>query len=138
MKTHLKLAAAAAILAASPAFGTEGQAYLAAQKAAAILADGAPWTADAPDGKTLKVILNKDGSGSIRGPLPFALSVTWTVRADAMCLSGKMGTKCLRFREVPGGLQAWDGDQPDLKFSRQGSPPRLLNQPRRCAPAACR
>ncbi|MGY5811048.1 hypothetical protein ACXHXG_25530 [Rhizobium sp. LEGMi198b] len=118
MKMHLKLAAIAVILASNPAFATEGQAYLPAQKAAAVLADGAPWMADAPDGKTLKVTLNKDGTGSIRGPLPFALSVTWTVKGDAMCLSGKMGTKCLRFREVSGGLQSWDGDKPDLKFSR--------------------
>ncbi|MBB3612652.1 hypothetical protein [Rhizobium sp. BK602] len=119
MKIHPTFAVlAAAILAASPALATEGQAYLAPQKAAAILADGDPWSADAPDGKTLKVTLNKDGTGSIRGPMPFALSVSWVIKGDTMCLSGKMGTKCLRFREIAGGLQAWDGDKPDLKFSR--------------------
>ncbi|MFT4182200.1 MAG: hypothetical protein QM636_09825 [Rhizobium sp.] len=119
MKMHLGPAAlAAAILAASPVFAAEGPAYLAPQKAAGILADGNPWLADAPDGKTLKVTLNKDGTGSIRGPLPFTLSVTWTIKGETMCISGKMGTKCLRFREVPGGLQGWDGDKPDLKFGR--------------------
>lgn len=119
MKTHLRLAAAImAIIASSPAFAAQGQSYLTAQKAAAILADGAPWAADAPDGKKLKVTLAKDGTGSIRGPMPFALSLTWALKGDTMCIVGKMGTKCLRFSEVPGGLQGWDGDKPDLKFSR--------------------
>ena len=120
MKTHhLRLAAAAAaIFASNPTFAAQDQAYLPAQKAATILADGVPWSADAPDGKSLKFTLKKDGTGSIRGPMPFTLSITWAVKGDAMCISGKMGTRCLRFREVPGGLQGWDGDKPDLKFSR--------------------
>ncbi|MBA8832613.1 hypothetical protein ELG97_35170 (plasmid) [Rhizobium leguminosarum] len=118
MKTYLRLAGALiAALAASPAFSAQ-EPFLPSEKAAAILADGAPWSALAPDGKALKVTLAKDGTGSIRGPMPFALSITWTVKDDAMCISGKMGTHCLRFRSVPGGLQGWDGDKPDLKFSR--------------------
>ncbi|GLU29897.1 hypothetical protein Brsp01_51300 [Brucella sp. NBRC 12950] len=84
----------------------------------ATLADGHPWSAKAPDGKTLKVTLMKDGTGSMRGPMPFTLSVTWAVKGETVCFSGKMGTKCLRFREAAGGLQGWDGDKPDLKFSR--------------------
>ncbi|EJL52516.1 hypothetical protein PMI09_03824 [Rhizobium sp. CF122] len=110
--------AAIAMLAASPSLSAQGQAFLSSPKAAEILADGAPWSALAPDGKTLEFILKKDGTGSIRGPLPFTLSITWTVKDDAMCISGKMGTRCLRFREAPGGLQGWDGDKPDLRFSR--------------------
>ncbi|WP_411197183.1 hypothetical protein [Rhizobium sp.] len=118
MKTHLRLAGAViAALAASPAFSAQ-QEFLPAEKAAAILADGAPWSALAPDGKALKVTLAKDGTGSIRGPMPFAPSISWTVKDDAMCISGKMGTRCLGFRSAPGGLQGWDGDKPDLKFSR--------------------
>lgn len=117
MKTKLRLAAVSvALLASSPSFAEE--AFLPSQKAAAVLADGLPWSALAPDGKTLTFTLKKDGTGSIRGPLPFTLSVTWAVKGDVMCISGKMGTRCLRFREAPGGLQGWDGDTPDLKFSR--------------------
>jgi hypothetical protein len=119
MKTYLKLmAVVASIFASGPTLAAEGQAYLAPQKAAAILADGQPWSANAPDGKSLKITLNKDGTGSVRGPMPFTLSLTWSVKNDTMCILGKMGTKCLRFREVPGGLQSWDGEKPDLKFSR--------------------
>ncbi|NKQ85621.1 hypothetical protein [Rhizobium ruizarguesonis] len=117
MKINLWLARLCAlILTSSSSFAA--QAYVSPQKAAAILADGQPWSALAPNGKTLKVILKKDGTGSIRGPVPFALSITWAVQGDAMCLAGKMGTRCLRFREISGGLQGWDGDKPDLKFSR--------------------
>jgi hypothetical protein len=119
MKTKLWLAAVSiAIVASSSSFAKDGQAFLPPQSAATVLADGQPWSALDPDGKTLKFTLRPDGTGSIRGPLPFTLSVTWEVKGDAMCISGKMGTRCLRFREVPGGLQGWDGDKPDLKFSR--------------------
>lgn len=117
--THLRLAAAAAaFFASSLSFAGQQQAYLPPANAAAILADGVPWSALAPDGKTLKFTLRKDGTGSIRGPLPFTLSVTWAVKDDTMCISGKMGTRCLRFQAIPGGLQGWDGDKPDLRFSR--------------------
>ncbi|AWI56998.1 hypothetical protein [Sinorhizobium fredii] len=119
MKTNLRLAVTCAtIVAAGPSIAAEGQAFLPPEQAAAVLADGQPWSALAPDGKTLKVTLKKDGTGSIRGPLPFTLSVTWTVKGDGVCINGKMGTRCLRFNEVAGGLQGWDGDKPDLKFSR--------------------
>ncbi|ASY58471.1 hypothetical protein [Sinorhizobium sp. CCBAU 05631] len=119
MKTNLRVAAVCgAILAASPTFAAEGQAFLPPQQAAAVLADGQAWSALAPDGKTLKITLKKDGTGSIRGPLPFTLSVTWAIKGDGVCINGRMGTRCLRFSEVAGGLQGWDGDKPDLKFSR--------------------
>jgi hypothetical protein len=119
MKTNPRLAVACgAILAASPAFAQEGKSFLPPQQAAAVLADGVPWSALAPDGKTMKVTLKRDGTGSIRGPMPFALSVTWTVEHEAVCFDGKMGRKCLRFSMAAGGLQGWDGDKPDLKFSR--------------------
>jgi len=119
MKMNLRLAAlCGALLAASTALAQDGKPFLPTQQVAAVLADGQPWSALAPDGKTLKVTLKKDGTGSIKGPMPFTLSLTWGVKGDAMCINGKMGTKCLRFRQVAGGFQGWDGDKPDLKFSR--------------------
>lgn len=116
MKTHLRLAAAAvAILASIPALAAER--YLPAQKAAAMIADGAPWSADAPSGRSFKLTLKKDGTGSIQAAL-FTQSVTWLVKGDAICLSGAMMSKCLRFQEVARGLQGWEGDKPDLKLTR--------------------
>ncbi|MCP3446054.1 hypothetical protein [Bradyrhizobium sp. CCGUVB14] len=118
MKAHLRLAAAVAVrlLVATPALA-QGQPYLPVQKAVGLLADGAPWSADAPNGRSFKLTLNKDGSGSVQATL-FTQSVTWSIKGDAMCLSGTMISKCLRFREIPGGLQAWEGDKPDLKITR--------------------
>ncbi|RWH94070.1 MAG: hypothetical protein EOR51_11205 [Mesorhizobium sp.] len=107
-----------ALLAASPSFAAESQAFLPARKAAAVLADGRPWSVNAPDGKTLKFTLKKNGTGSVSGPMPFRLTVSWTVMGETVCITGRMGTKCLRFSEIPGGVQGWDGDRPDLKFSR--------------------
>jgi len=119
MKNALRITMAiVTMLASSASFAAVDQAYVPAQRAAAILADGQPWSALAPDGKTLKFLLKRDGTGSIKGPLPFTLSVTWTVKGDTMCINGKMGEKCLRFKEAPGGLQGWDGEKSDLRFSR--------------------
>ena len=119
MKSNLRAAAVPlAVLASSPSFAAENKAFLAPRNAAAVLADGQPWSAVVPNGKTLNFTFKEDGTGSISGPMPFTLSLTWKVKDDAMCISGKMGTKCLRFQTVPGGLQSWDGDKPDLKFSR--------------------
>lgn len=117
--THLRLTMAAiAALASASTFAAEGEAYLPTQTVTAILADGVPWSAESPNGRTFKLTLNKDGTGSIRGPLLFTLSATWAVKGDAMCISSTMMSKCLRFREVPGGFQSWNGDKPDLKLSR--------------------
>jgi len=116
MKTHLRLAmAAVAILAATPALAAER--YLPVQKASAVVADGVSWSANAPNGRNFKLTLNKDGTGNVQGTM-ISQSVTWSVKGDAMCLSGTMMSKCLRFQEVAGGLQAWEGDKPDLKLTR--------------------
>ena len=119
MKTNLRLAAmCAAILAADVAFAASAPTFLQSQEVAAVLADGQPWSALTPDGKALKVTLKTDGTGSIRGPLPFTLSVTWVVSGETLCIDGRMGKRCLRFSKVSGGLQGWDGNKPDLRFSR--------------------
>lgn len=121
MKTYRRLATAAAALLASisiAAFAEEARDYLPPEKAAEVLADGVPWSAAAPNGRNFKLTLNKDGTGSVRGGLPFTMSITWTIKGEAMCLSGTMMAKCLRFQETPGGIQSWDGDKPDLKLSR--------------------
>ncbi len=118
VKTHLRLtAAAAAILASIPAFAAE-RAYLPSQRAAAILADGTPWSAYAPTGRSFKLTLNKDGTGSIRGPLPLPMSTSWAINGDALCITNRMISKCLRFTEIPGGFQGWEDGKLDLKISR--------------------
>lgn len=118
MKTQLRLSTAAfKILISASAAAAQQLAYLPPQKAAVILADGAPWSADSPSGRSFKLTLNKDGTGSVRATL-FTQSVTWSVKGDALCLSGTMMSKCLRFQQIPGGLQGWQDGQPDLKVTR--------------------
>ena len=119
MKVRPRLVVAViALLTTITALAEEDDAYLPPQSAVAMLADGVPWSAVAPSGRTFKLTLNRDGTGSIRGAFLFALSVKWAVKGDAMCISGTLMSKCLRFREVPGGIQSWEGDKPDLKLSR--------------------
>ena len=119
MTMYTKLATAAAVLLASAVtVAQQGRDYLPPQKAAEVIADGTPWSAAAPNGRNFKLTLNKDGTGSIRGGLPFAMSVTWTIKDEAFCLSSTMMSKCLRFQQTPEGFQSWDGDKPDLKLSR--------------------
>lgn len=119
MKMHPRLAAATiVVLAAIPMLATAEQDYLPPQTVTATLADGVQWLAESPNGRTFKLTLNKDGTGSIRGALPFTLSTTWAIKGDAMCLSNTMMSKCLRFREIPGGFQSWNEDKPDLKLTR--------------------
>jgi len=120
MKIYLNLATAAAVVFSSvPVMADETQDFLPPQEAIEILADGAPWSASTPTGRNFKLTLNKDGTGDLREALPFALSVSWTIKGEEVCLSSTMMAKCLRFREIAGGLQSWNGDKVDLKLIRQ-------------------
>lgn len=122
MKTYLSLAtpvaALVATLVSAPALAAAEPSYLPSQRAAEILVDGGVWSAHAPNGRTFDLTLDRDGTGKIRGPMPFALSVKWTVKQDALCISGTMMSKCLRFQEITGGLQGWNGDKADLRLTR--------------------
>lgn len=104
------------MLASLPTPAEEVRDYLPVQRATELIADGAPWSAVSPNGRNFKLTLNKDGSGSLRGGLD--LSVSWTVKGEALCLNGTLMSKCLRFQQIDGGFQSWLGDKPDLKLSR--------------------
>lgn len=117
-KQQLYLIALVNIILAYPSFADDSKVYLSPQKATAILADGKPWLSSGPDGKPLKLTLNKDGTGSINGPMPFKLSVKWFIEGETVCLNGLMGTKCLRFQEIAGGFQGWEGNKPEMKLAR--------------------
>jgi len=109
--------AAFALFASTSSFAAEGS-FLPIEKVVATLADGKAWSAETPDGKTIKIIFNADSTGSIRGPVPIPLSLTWTVDGELLCIKTKMATPCLRFTQVSGGLQGWKGGKKDLKLTR--------------------
>lgn len=98
---------------------TTAPSFLAPAQAVRIIMDGQPWSAQSADGKNLKITLNKDGTGSAKGPMPFALTVAWEIKDESVCLTlGPAGTKCVRFRQVAGGFEGWNGSQVDLKLVR--------------------
>ncbi|WP_226574021.1 hypothetical protein [Acuticoccus sediminis] len=118
MKTSITIARAFFILARHTS-AAEGQTRLPPQAAAAILADGAPWSAEAPNGRRkFDLTLNPDGTGRMRGPLFFSQNVNWRVEGPTICLASPFLEKCLEFREIPDGLQGWENGEPDLRLRR--------------------
>ena len=100
-----------------------GESYLPPQAAAAMLSDGAPWSAETPDGhRKFRITLNPDGTGRLRGEsrrsLLFSQNISWRIEGPTICLASLFVKKCLQFRESPGGLQGWEQDQPDLRLRR--------------------
>lgn len=120
LKLSAVAVAAAAFGAARPvAAQSTVSSFLAPQQAVGVIMDGKPWSAKSGDGRNLTITLNKDGTGSTKGPMPFALSVSWEIKGEAICLHvGPAGTKCVRFRQVAGGFEGWNGNQLDLKLTR--------------------
>lgn len=91
--------------------------FLPPADAARLLADGRPWNGVRADGDHVRLTLSADGTGRFEGPMTRAM--TWAVQGDAVCIriGFPLGTKCLRFRRAGAGLQAFDGDTPDLLLS---------------------
>ncbi|RWI57072.1 MAG: hypothetical protein EOR16_15885 [Mesorhizobium sp.] len=118
MMKNLGLPAAIIAILASSRPSISQDAFLPIEQVVTTLADGRPWTVNAPDGKKLSFTFNADHTASIRGPLPVPLSITWFVGGDELCLATPKGAKCLRFQQVPGGLQGWDDDKKDMKLVR--------------------
>jgi len=86
-------------------------------QAARALADGRAWSAVTPDGRKTKMTFNADGTGSFEGPI--TMTTRWAVRGQEICIDLSVaGSRCLRFRRTPDGLQAYQGQQPDLRLSR--------------------
>jgi hypothetical protein len=111
----LSLAALAAASPSWPLAADEG--YLPIAAAVERVADGQPWAALMPEGRRAEITLLPDGTGRFRGPL--SLSVAWRVAGENLCLEISIaGTKCLRFRAIGGGFQAYADGKPDLALMR--------------------
>lgn len=95
----------------------EAQAFLPPEDAVAAVADGRPWAALNAEGRAASLTLNPDGTGRFAGPMTVGL--TWAIQGDAICLRlGGIRTRCLRFRPVAGGFEAWYDGARDLRLSR--------------------
>ncbi len=105
------------LVTAVPATGFAAQDYLPPSQAARMLADGQPWNAELPDGKKARLTFNADGTGSFEGPI--TISTSWAIKGDNLCVNLRIaGTRCLRFRQVTGGFQAYQGEAADLRLTR--------------------
>lgn len=94
-------------------------AFLDPKQAASEIADGRAWAARTGDGKDVTITLNGDGTGTVKGPMPFPMSVAWQVKGEAICLAlGPAGRKCIRFRRIDVGYQGWNEAGPDLILRR--------------------
>jgi hypothetical protein len=118
MKRSAALFALAAVAAAAPVWPLGADdGYLPVAAVVARLTDGQPWAALTPEGRRAEITLLPDGTGRFRGPL--TLSVAWRVAGENLCLDISIaGTKCLRFRAIESGLQAYADGKPDLALTR--------------------
>jgi hypothetical protein len=91
--------------------------FLPANEAIRRVMDGRPWNGLTVSGRNAKITLNQDGTGIFEGPITIAIS--WERKDEDICLNLKVaGTKCLRFRPVAGGYEAYAAGKLDLTFTR--------------------
>jgi hypothetical protein len=115
MLIHLMLALTA-LFAAIPAFAQSPQ-FLPADEAIKRVMDGRPWNGLTATGRNARITLNRDGTGTFEGPV--TMSISWERKDEDICLNLKIaGTKCLRFRPITGGYEAYAANKLDLTFSR--------------------
>ena len=93
--------------------------FLPPAAAVKVIMDGRPWSAQTAEGRQMQATFNPDGTASMKGPMPFPMSATWKVKGEEICLETSVaGTKCLRFRPVPGGFEGWNGPKADITLKR--------------------
>jgi hypothetical protein len=112
-----RLAFAVFMLASQAAAQVPETAFVPVARAVELLADGRPWSAVAAEGRRAQIVLQKDGTGTFAGPM--TLSIAWRVEGETLCLAIPVaGTRCLRFREIAGGVQGFRDSRPDLALTR--------------------
>ena len=113
----IAIASTAGLGASNPAYGQVAAGFLSPTQAVHVLADGQPWSVATADGKRANMTFNKDGTGSFEGPI--TLSTSWEIKGQEICVNLRIaGVKCLRFRRVVSGLEAYQGSTLDLRLSR--------------------
>jgi hypothetical protein len=90
-----------------------------AQDVALRLADGKPWTATMPNGQSMNLVLQADGSARMSFGF-MSRELRWTPTADGLCLDGMPGGgKCMAFVETEGGFAAVENGKTVLVLSRR-------------------
>ncbi|MEM8854581.1 MAG: hypothetical protein AAGD34_12840 [Pseudomonadota bacterium] len=104
---------------AIPCLGLMGGANLAAAEPAPTVADGAAWSMTNQNGRTGTLILNPDGTGTIKaGPITIGTS-WWAQQTDGLCLANsRMGTRCVTLVKRTGGYDGVSNGETVLKLRR--------------------
>jgi hypothetical protein len=85
---------------------------------AAQLADGNPWNARTPDGQSMTLTLNKDGTAKMSFGF-LGRDLNWTATADGLCLDGMpTGRKCMSLVAIEGGFAAVENGKSGLTLTR--------------------
>jgi hypothetical protein len=83
-----------------------------AESHSATIADGQPWVTTGPNGTTIRLTLNPDGSGRMQIGI-MGRAITWAEDGDRICLGGmpQGAGRCFVFQPVDGGFagEAEDG-----------------------------
>ncbi len=113
-------AAIAAALITMPVASLQAQstARISASTLATALADGKPWNFTVPDGKTGRMIFNKDGSGQLIAPR--TMKISWVIKGQEFCIKMGMmlGTRCVTATQVKNGYQTYQKNKPGFLFTR--------------------
>lgn len=90
----------------------------AAEGMMARIADGAPWAMRAPNGRTMNVTLNPDGTGTVRmGPI--RAMAEWRATEDGFCLTTiRTGERCMVIEEGLEGGFVGRGPDGAVQFAR--------------------
>jgi len=112
-----KVLAPAGILTFTTLNSIAEDAFLLARDVVRAIADGRPWKGAAADGPSVRITLNKDGTGTFEGPL--TMTISWQIKGEDFCIDVRIGgTKCLRFKPAAGGYEGYAGNKLDLTLKR--------------------
>ncbi len=85
----------------------------------ALMADGQPWNATAPNGRTLQMTLNPDGTGQMKMGI-MRRNISWRGIDDGVCLDGMPtgGERCVTLTARGNGFVGRGPDGGEMAFSR--------------------
>ena len=114
---HRPVSVALTVLLTTVPVAAQTPEYLPAATAVKAIMDGRPWNGLSSEGRRAKITFNRDGTGTFDGPITMSLS--WEIKRDDVCIRVSfVENKCVRFRPIARGFQAYVGSKLDMTFTR--------------------
>ncbi len=84
-----------------------------------LMADGQPWNATVPNGRTMQMTLNPDGTGQMKMGI-MRRNISWRGIDDGVCLDGMPtgGERCMTLTAQGDGFVGQGPDGGEMAFSR--------------------